>query len=173
MSEIRISARKRPFSIDEDDIRRILRMIRNSGLVNVITIDGRVCAGTITCRFAGNYFSMVTAHAPQYDSYRLGTLSCYLTICEGISRGAKTFSLGGGRYDYKERLLAVRQDMDQLEIYRSYKRAFFNADQVLKTFFKSRSRRVKVWLLAREKSLPTQLALRLLLCIKALMRYAP
>lgn len=168
LSRLRVTARKKRFGIDENDLAHVFRLVRSSGLVNVITIGGRVCAGTITCRVGGNYFSLVNAHSSEFDQYRLGTLCAYLTVCECIVSGAKRFSMGPGRYDYKQRLLAVRQDMDQLEIYRSYGRAVLNCDHVVKTFADSRVRRVKVWLLEREKSLVTQFVLHTLFYIRTL-----
>lgn len=160
LSELRISAKKRRFGISEEDVQQILGLARRCGLVNVITIDGRLCAGTITCCTEDNCLALVNAHSTEYDEYWLGTLCYYLTICESIVRGARKFHMGEGRYDYKSRLLGVRQDMDHVEIYRSYAGALFNADQVAQTFFKSRLRKTKVWLLDHEKSLISQLILR-------------
>jgi hypothetical protein len=170
LSEIRISAKKKRFGIDEDEVKHILDLVKICGLVNVVLIDGRLCAGTITLRTGSSYLAMVNAHEPKYDAYWLGTLCYYLTICESIARGGKRFHMGGGRYDYKNRLLGVRQDMDNLEIYRSYGQVLVNCDNVVKTIFKSRVRRAKVWLLEREASHVSQLVLRTLLFFRMLTR---
>jgi hypothetical protein len=170
LSEIRISAKKKRFGIDEKEVKQILNLARICGLVNVVSIDGHLCAGTITLRTGSSYLAMVNAHEPKYDGYWLGTLCYYLTICESIARGGKRFHMGGGRYDYKIRLLGVRQDMDHLEVYRSYGHALVNCDNVVKTIFSSLVRRTKVWLLDRETSPISQFVLRTLFLFRMLTR---
>ena len=162
LSKDRISARKKKFGVDENETQGLIRLAKVCGMVNVVRINGRLCAGTISYRTGSGYIAVVNAHDAQFDEYWLGTLCYYLTICESMVRGGKAFHMGGGRYEYKKRLLGVRQDMDRIEIYRSYRHCVLRFDRVVKTLFASWVRKLKLWVLAREKSLISQLVIRIL-----------
>ncbi len=168
LSQARITSKKKPFGIDEDETKRIIRLAKRCGVVNVARIDGRLCAGMITYRVGFQYLTEVIAHDPNYNEYRLGTLCYHRTICESIARGAKKFHMGGGREDYKAHLLGVRQDMDRLLIYRSYAHMALSPCLVAKTAADGCVRRMKVWLLAHEKSLVTQAVYSFLFLLRKL-----
>ena len=168
LSKARISAQKKKFGIDDDEAQRIIRLARECGFVNMMQIGGRLCAGTVSYYVGSDYLAEVVAHDSRYDNYWLGTLCYYLTICESITRGAKKFHMGGGRNEYKTRLLGVRQDMDCLEIYRSYGHMALNLRRVAKTALYGAVRKIKVWLLEREKSVITQSVFRSLYVLRRL-----
>ena len=156
LSDARISAKKKRFGIDDQEVERIIRFARKGGLVSVLHIDGRLCAGMI-CQIVGSaYMAEVIAHDPAYNEYRLGALCYYRTICEAIARGATTVYMGGGREPYKARFLGVRQDMDRLELYRSHASMALSPRRVAKTAIGGGIRKAKIWLLAREKSALTR-----------------
>jgi hypothetical protein len=119
LNHARMSGKHKRSYIDESETERIIRLVRQCGLVTVVTIDGKVCAGTINYRIADNYFLHVIAHDPLYDEYGLGTLCCYLAICECIERKGCEYHFLWGRYEYKYRLLGEQRDLSHLLIYRS------------------------------------------------------
>lgn len=164
LSKARMADKKKKFSVDDDMTQGLIKLAKACGFVNVILIDGRVCAGSISYRIGSNYFAFVNAHDSEYDNYWLGTLCYYLTICESIVRGGKQLHMGWGRYDYKTRLLGVQQDFDRLVIYRSYPHLALNFGTAAKTALNGHVRRLKLWLLdpQRQNSLVSRLAVNLL-----------
>jgi len=170
LSEARIAAKKKRFGIDEAETQRILRLARECGFVSVLSIDGRLAAGMICCRNGTHCLTEVIAHDPAYNDYQLGTLCYYVTICASIARGVRTFHMGGGREAYKARFLGVRQDMDCLEIYRSWKHLALIPHRAARTALEGGLRQIKIWLLAREKSALTRGVFRALMLLDRLRR---
>ncbi len=132
--------------IDEDETRRIIRLVRECGMVGVMKIDGRLCAGAISFQSGSNYFLNVLAHDPRYDDYWLGFLCCYMTICECITRGGKEFHFLWGRYDYKFMLGAVQRDLDNVVVYRNHAQLMRHAGFAGRIAYEGYLRRLKVWL---------------------------
>lgn len=132
--------------IDEQETQRIIDLVRTCGLVGVVTIDDRLCAGAISFKSGQNYFLNVLAHDPRYDDYWLGFLCCYLTICESIARGGKEFHFLWGRYDYKYLLGARRRDLDNIVLYRSRLQLLRNADIARRVAMEGYKRAFKVWI---------------------------
>ncbi|OGB24453.1 MAG: hypothetical protein A3I66_10605 [Burkholderiales bacterium RIFCSPLOWO2_02_FULL_57_36] len=132
--------------IDDAETERLIKLVRICGLVTVITINGSVCAGTINYRFGENYFLKVIAHDPAYDEYGLGTLCCYLTICECIARKGKEYHFLWGRYEYKFRLLGIQRDLSHLAIYRSRLHMFLNGRDALKLAYNGRMYGARDWM---------------------------
>jgi hypothetical protein len=133
--------------IDDEEASRMFALLKQRGFVGVLTIDGRTCAGTINYRFGRNYFLQVVAHGSLYDDYGLGTLSCYLTICECIARGGNEYHFLWGQYEYKYRLLGVQRDLDHLAIYRSRLHFLLNGGTALRIALAGCNYTVKSWLL--------------------------
>lgn len=130
LSENRIHTRDARFV---HDVERIIRLARICGFVSLFTIDGRICAGSVNYRVGSNYFGDVTAYDPHYEKQGMGRLCVYLTISESIARGGNKFYLGGGAFDFKQRLLGVPLAMDALRIYRSPLAVVANADVAIAT----------------------------------------
>ena len=101
------------------DVARLARLARLCGFVHVILIDGRICAGSVNYQVGTSFFGDAMGYDPQYEKFGLGKLCVYLTICESIVRGGTRFYLGGGVFAFKERLLGVPFDMDEVHVYRS------------------------------------------------------
>lgn len=119
LNHARMSGKGKVFGIDAKRIEHIVSLVRQSGMVGIATIDGRVAGGTIAYRIGRNYFLLVLAHDPQYNAHGLGALCCYLTICESIRQGGAEFHFLWGRYDYKYAFGARLRDLDYLALYRS------------------------------------------------------
>lgn len=131
----------------EEETQWIVDFSKKCGIAGVATIDGVVCAGAIGFRIGENFFMYVIAHDLKYNDYSLGILCYYHTICEGIARGGKRFHLLQGRYGYKYRLLANRQDIVELDIYRSRAHALACGSRIFRKEVTGRIRQAKQWLL--------------------------
>lgn len=131
LNRARMAGKNKISVIDEEETLRIIRLATECGLVGVIRIDGRVCAGSISFRIGSNYFFSVIAHDPIYDDYCLGILCCYSTICECIARDGKEFHFQWGEYEYKYTLLGVKRDLDNVTIFRSRMQMLRNIEMVL------------------------------------------
>jgi hypothetical protein len=132
---------------NEKEIRWIVDYAKKCGIVVVATIDGRVCGGIIGFRMGENYFMHVVAHDLRYNDYSLGILCYYHAICESIVRGGKRCHLLQGRYGYKYRLLAHKQDIVHLDLYRSRFHLLLHAHRWLKKELRGRIWLAKQWLL--------------------------
>jgi hypothetical protein len=157
-SECAINAKGIRFRHDSD---RILALTKECGFVVVLLIEGRMCAGSINYRIGSDFFGDVTCYDPDYQRYGLGKLCTYETIRESILRGGRQFYLGGGEFDFKERMLGKRVDMDQLQVYRSYPRAVANLQWVARAFAEGQLRRYRTALHAKKDSLQSRLVLGL------------
>jgi hypothetical protein len=125
------------------DVERICALAKQCGFLAVLTIDGRICAGSINYRIGNSYFGEVIAFDPGYQRYGFGKLCTYEAICESIRRGGRRFYLGGGVFGFKERLLGKKVDMDQLQIYRSWPRLFANPGHAGRFLVQGNVRRLK------------------------------
>lgn len=146
-------ASKGKISINDDETaERIVQLVMDCGAVGLLTIDNKVCAGTINYKVGDNYFLEILAHDLEYNDHRLGTLCCYLTICEMINRGGKEYHLLWGKDPYKTRLLGVQRDLDDLVLYRSRGTMLLNADTVFKNVLAARMRNARTWLHAGQSN---------------------
>lgn len=131
---------------DEESAQRIIRLAQECGFAGIVTIDDKVCAGTINYRVGDNYFLEVLAHDPLYNDYRLGTLCCYLTVCECIARGGKEYHFLWGQDEYKSRLGGVQRDLDHLVLYRSHLHMLANSGTVARNYKDALERKARLWL---------------------------
>ncbi|HJW57287.1 MAG TPA: GNAT family N-acetyltransferase [Burkholderiaceae bacterium] len=168
-SRVRIESKDKTHGFGEKEAARLLRLARTTGMLGVASIDGQPCAGAILYRVGDNFFLYVIAHDPRYNDYGMGTLCCYLTICECIARGGKEYHFLWGREEYKYRLMGVQQDFDTLTLYRSPLQLVLHARDVAKAAFKGYKRQASLWLLApaRRNSRLTQAAIK---AVRALRR---
>jgi len=163
LNRLRMASKGKESINDEDTTRRITRLAQECGLVGVIMVDGRICAGSINYRAGMNYFLETLAHDPEWDDYRLGTLCCYLTICECIARGGSEYHFLWGQDEYKSRLLGVQRDLDDIVIYRSWLHMVLYGKLVMLHAFHGAVRRARVWVRAtrRRNDLSGRLVTRL------------
>lgn len=135
----------------DEETERLIRLAKVCGFVAVATIDGRVCAGTICYCVGTTYFAHALSHDPQYDGYKLGTLCCYLTICESIARGGKEWRFGGSTHRYKFDFQGAWRGFDHLSVYRSRAHFLLNGGRVVKTALNTYALQAKLWLLLAER----------------------
>jgi hypothetical protein len=147
MCKTKMESKKRKFALNEKEAKGLIRLARVCGFVHTARIDGRLCAGSLSYRVGSHQFVFIIVHDAEFDEFRLGTICYYFTICESILRGAKEFHMGRGWYEYKRRLLGVRQEFDRLVIYRSYWHMALHCDSVVKTACTGYVQRLKLWLL--------------------------
>jgi hypothetical protein len=119
LNKSRMEAKGKTAGIDDEELRRIIALAKVCGLLSVLRYEGRIIAGTINFQAGNNFFLEVIAHDPVWNDYRVGTLCCYLTICECIRRGGREYHFLWGPHDYKFRLLGVERRLCHLTIYRS------------------------------------------------------
>lgn len=119
MKEARMSKKDKHSHIDENKEQTILRLLRECGSLGTITIDGKLCAGTTGFRVGDSVYSWLNSHDPAYDSYRLGMLCNFLSVCAFIERGVRRFHFGHTKYEYKMALLGKFQPYEHLVLYRS------------------------------------------------------
>lgn len=136
---------------DEDTTQRIIKLAAECGLVGTIMLEGRICAGSINYRVGDNYFLETLSHDPLYDDYRLGTLCCYLTICECIARHGHEYHFLWGQDEYKARLLGVQRDLDDLVIYRSYWHMLLYGKLVMQHVVNGFLRQLRIWARAERR----------------------
>jgi CelD/BcsL family acetyltransferase involved in cellulose biosynthesis len=146
LNHARMAAKNKQSIIDDAEAHRLQSLVRSCGLVAVVTIDGRVCAGAISYRVGDNYFLIVLAHSPDYDRYSLGFLCCYWTICACIERGGKEFHFLWGRYDYKRNFLGQLRRLDHVLLYRSHLAMLRHARLALRSWYRAQQRRSMLWL---------------------------
>lgn len=138
------------FSVAETE--RTLQLVRDRGLVGIISIDGKICAGSIGYRIGTHAFGGVLAHDLEYDGYWIGMLCCFLTISDSITLGCKQYHFLWGRDEYKFRMLGQQRDLDDLTVYRSPVHRLCNPGIVYKAAVRGYSRRMRLWLTAARKS---------------------
>lgn len=150
LSNARMAVKEKVSYNHDEETERLVRLAKMCGFVVVATIDGEVCAGMICYRVGATCFAHTLAHDPQYDDYKLGTLCCYLTICECIARGGRTWRFGGSTHRYKFDFQGVLQRFDYLSVYRSRAHFLLNGGRVLKTACIAYASQAKLWLLLAE-----------------------
>jgi hypothetical protein len=172
LNTTRMNNKNKVSMIDEEQRNWIIKIARTYGFVGVAKINDQICAGVICSRVGDNYFMHVIAHDPQYDDYRLGTLCCYLTICEAIARGGKEYHFLWGQGEYKYRLLGMQRDLDSVVIFRSRAHYYVNFNEVLKNRFTSCIRQSKIQLEnnAKANTPSSRLTATLLECVHTMQR---
>jgi hypothetical protein len=168
-NRMRMAEKHKIVHLSQEDITRIIRLAKRCGFISLIRIDGRVCAGAICYQTGKTVTSHVNAHDPQYNQYRLGTLSCYLAVCESIRRGMKEFNLEWGGEEYKYALLGADRPFDHVLIYRSYMQMLSDTKNILQIKTTNRLRAARMWLVGQSKK-DSQFAKYLNLCIGAIKK---
>jgi hypothetical protein len=150
-NRMRMAQKHKIADLSQTDIACIVKLAKSCGFLSLIRIDGRVCAGAICFETGKTVTSHVNAHDPQYGQYRLGTLSCYLAICESIRRGAKEFNLEWGGEEYKYAVLGVDCPFDHVLIYRSYMQMLSDTKNILQIKTTNQLRAARTWLIDQSR----------------------
>lgn len=119
LTEQRMAFKEKPNYIQEEEIERLMRIIRAYGRVGIATIDQRICGGNIWYRVGSRCFMHLIAHDPQYNSMMLGNYLVYLGFCDAIQTGVRKCWLMGGGDENKARFGAARISLESLLVYRS------------------------------------------------------
>lgn len=145
-NKLRMEGKGKEQGIDERQLHRIVALAKECGMLSVVRIDGKIRAGTINFRIGDNYFLEVIAHDPAYNEFRLGTLCCYLTICECITRNGREYHFLWGPQEYKFRLQGIQEELHHLTIYRSRWHALLCTGVVMQNLRREWSRKGRAWL---------------------------
>jgi len=141
-----MSARGKLAAIDPAETQRILRMAADCGLFGIGMIQGRVCAGALSCRIGDTYVMLLSASDPAMSAYRLGLLTCLWSVGDCIERGARECHLLWGRYQYKHQLLAVPQALHRMTVYPSLRQMLMQPLTVLLMMLRRQYVRSGRWL---------------------------
>jgi hypothetical protein len=155
------------------DCARMMQLMLQSGLIGIARIDGRVCGGSLACRVGDNYVMLLSAADPALESYRLGMLCCFWSVCDCIRIGARECHLLWGRYQYKTQLLGQPRALYRLAIYRSPLQMALSPTSVLSMSWMSARYRLRDWLLARDIGMSRRLQLARQFVRTALDRLQP
>lgn len=118
-NKARMADKEKISAYTDEECEWIIALSSTRGLVSVVTIDGKVCAGTVCCKAGHEYHMLITAHDSAYDQFGMGILCCYRTVCEYIQRGGKQVHLLWGRHAYKASLGGVPRQFDRITVYRN------------------------------------------------------
>jgi len=143
LNQARMASKQKLSAYAAGPSEQLADLVRRYGFVTVLELDGRVMAGEICSRIGRNYFSHIGAPDPAYDDYGLGTLSCYLTICECIRRGGAAFHFLWGRYQYKFLLGGVQHELARLTLYRSLTQLCLNGHTALQFALHEQLRKIR------------------------------
>lgn len=149
MNAARMQGKQQESYIDTDEAHRIVAMVREHGMASLLHLNGKLCAGTINLEYGGSYFLKVIAHDPAYDSYRLGTLCCFLNICACIERGGDEYHFLWGRYEYKYRLAGVQRDLEHVAVFRSRTQMLRHGGLAMRNAVTGARLHARGWLLAK------------------------
>jgi len=141
-----MTARGKCPEIDPVETERILTMGAACGLFGVGRIQGRVCAGALSCRIGDTYVMLLSASDPKLSAYRLGLLTCLWSVGDCIAQGARDCHLLWGRYAYKHQLLAVPQALHRMVVYPSVPRMLLQPVTVLMMCMRRQYVRGEQWL---------------------------
>jgi hypothetical protein len=149
MNEARIEKRNQAPDIGEKEAVHTRELLDKCGFVALIKIDNQIVAGSVNYQFGDNFFLHLLSHDSRYDHYGLGTMCCYLSICECIARGGKEYHFLWGQYEYKYRLLGVQRDFVRLTVYRSAFRMLLQSGLYVKPALANTSYLFKDWVIRK------------------------
>ncbi len=143
-----MAARGKRAELSRRDTARLLALLSERGMVGVATAGGRICAGSLACRFGDNYVMLLAAADPALASFRLGMLCCYWAVCDCLRDGARECHLLWGRYQYKAQLLGVPRPLQRVRVYRSLLQMALSPSTLAAMACLRLRARVRDWLLA-------------------------
>lgn len=176
LNHLRMATKNKVSAIDEAELSTMFRLAQECGLLLVTRVNGRVCAGTLLYRFGDHFVSRISAHDPQYDDHRLGTLACYWAVCEAIRRNGTDFHFMWGRYAYKSALGGELVELDHIAIYRSYWHMIGQGKRATLNAYSGYQRQARMWLVeqaSRNSGMVPRMVNTCLNTAKALKRMKP
>ncbi len=115
----RMRRKQRDSALDDAATAKLRTLLLARGVVGTVWLQGRLCAGTLACRFGEDLYSLVNAHDPVFDSLGMGNIGRHLMITAAIRSGVRRFHLLGGQLASKQAALARRVPLDDLLVYRN------------------------------------------------------
>jgi hypothetical protein len=110
----------------------LIALARDCGQVAVSTIEGRICAGSISYRARDSFFLLVSSRDANLDGYRLHALNQYRAMTACIQAGAKECHLASGRKEDKVQFGGRPVTLESIALYRTRARAAFDAPHIMK-----------------------------------------
>ena len=126
---------------------RMMKLASETGLIGIARLGDRICGGSLACRVGDNYVMLLSAADLALESYRLGMLCCFWSVCDCIRAGARECHLLWGRYQYKTQLLGNSRTLYRLTIYRSPLQMVLSPSTVMRMAWMSLRFRLRNWLL--------------------------
>jgi len=114
------------------DTESLIALARDCGQVAVSTIEGRICAGSISYRARDSFFLLVSSRDANLDGYRLHALNQYRAMTACIQAGAKECHFSSGRKEDKVQLGGRPVTLESIALYRTRVRAAFDAPHTMK-----------------------------------------
>ncbi|MBC7621905.1 MAG: GNAT family N-acetyltransferase [Aeromicrobium sp.] len=149
-NKARMAEKEKMSAYTDEECDWIVALASKLGVVSVITIDGKVCAGTVCCQVGHGFHMLVSAHHPDYNQFGMGMLCCYRSICEYIERGGTQVHLLWGRHAYKTSLGATSRQFDRFAVYRSRVDYWRDADKLAPAAAAGYLREARLWLMNAE-----------------------
>lgn len=146
MNRARMAERGFKYGYQADFPDRTAQLLEEVGMLCAIRIGGEICAGTILYCVEGEYYLEVLGHKAEFNEIGLGTLCCYLSICECIRREGKAYHFLWGRYDYKTRLGGMERPLSDVVVYRSRLHLLKHAVPALKQAARGCIYKAKTWI---------------------------
>ncbi len=143
-----MAARGKRAVIERRDTARLLQLASECGLYGIATLDGRVVGGSLACRFGDNYVMLLSAADPALESFRLGMLVCYWSVCDCIRADARQCHLLWGKYHYKSQLLGKPHALQRVTLYRSRLQMALSPATVLRMSWQKWRHACRNWLIA-------------------------
>ncbi len=119
LSRARMEKKGVSFGIGSVEQGQLLALARARGMLVLLTLDGRICAGLLCSVTGDDVFMHVVAHDPTRDDLRLGLVACSVGIAGAIAAGHARFHFLWGRYDYKLRLGGRERPLSSMVVYRN------------------------------------------------------
>lgn len=129
----RLQGKRKNAGFTESEIQRVVSMCHRYGMVGVASVDGKICAGTITYRVGCHYYFQVTGHDAEFDHYSLGNLVSYMALNACIDEAGVEGHFLWGEYDFKYALLGVKRPLHRLLVYRSMRQQLRHAGLFART----------------------------------------
>lgn len=115
----RMAEKHRESAVGAEAKEQLLSLVRARGMAGIVTLDGRLCAGTLACRIGHDLYSLLNSHDPALNSIGLGNIARHLMIVAAIRDGMQRFHLLGGHFPGKRSCGARRVPLQDLLIYRN------------------------------------------------------
>jgi hypothetical protein len=113
-----VSKGKEPYS---ESINReaLEKTLKEYGHIVTITIDDKVCAGSMSASVGKRHFHFMAAHDPAYDKYILGNQIWLIAILHALDLQGEEVWLMGGFSEHKAKFLAKTHIFSSVIVYRS------------------------------------------------------